>query len=71
VRPPTVLDTHVEFDEVDPDTSYDLTHRALTGRRLPRVYRGAGAGSTEPGPTEPPTLPSDRDQLTDPGRPPF
>jgi hypothetical protein len=39
-----VLDTHVEIDQVDPDTSYDLTHRALTGRRLPRAYQ-----TTEPG----------------------
>lgn len=35
-RPPTVLDTHVELDEIDPDSSYDLTLRSVTGRRLPR-----------------------------------
>jgi hypothetical protein len=43
-RPPTVLDTHIEIRQVDPDTSYDLTQRALTGQRLPRVY-----ATTEPG----------------------
>ncbi|MFI8523430.1 HNH endonuclease [Promicromonospora sukumoe] len=35
-RPPTVLDTHVELDEIDPDSSYDLTLRSVTGRGLPR-----------------------------------
>ena len=50
VRPPTVLDTHVELDRIEPDTSYDLTLRDLTGRRLPRSYRTAqpGAVSTTP-----------------------
>ncbi|MFI2489011.1 HNH endonuclease [Promicromonospora kroppenstedtii] len=38
VRPPTVLDTRVDLDQVDPDTSHNLTLRALTGRRLPRAY---------------------------------
>ncbi|MFJ3404848.1 HNH endonuclease [Promicromonospora sp. NPDC090134] len=37
-RPPTVLDTRVDLDQVDPGTSGDLTMRALTGRRLPRAY---------------------------------
>ncbi|WP_020015510.1 HNH endonuclease signature motif containing protein [Promicromonospora sukumoe] len=37
-RPPTVLDTRVDLNQVDPDTSQDLTLRALTGRRLPRAY---------------------------------
>ncbi|MFD7307131.1 HNH endonuclease [Promicromonospora sp. NPDC059942] len=37
-RPPTVLDTRVDLDQVDPGTSQDLTLRALTGRRLPRAY---------------------------------
>jgi len=48
-RPPTVLDTHVELDQVDPDTSYDLTHRVLTGRRLPRVYRDGAPEDAGPG----------------------
>ncbi|MFC4626879.1 HNH endonuclease [Promicromonospora alba] len=43
-RPPTVLDTHIEIDDIDPDTSHDLTLRALTGQRLPRAYT-----TTEPG----------------------
>jgi hypothetical protein len=60
-RPPTVLDTHIEIDQVDPDTSYDLTHRALTGRRLPRCYRATGSGA----------VPSDPNGPADPDRPPF
>ncbi|MFD2795523.1 HNH endonuclease [Promicromonospora vindobonensis] len=57
-RPPTVLDTHVELDQIDPDTSHDLTLRALTGRHLPRQYT-----TTEPGtaPTSP-TTPTDSDE---------
>ncbi|MGI5186815.1 HNH endonuclease [Promicromonospora sp. CA-289599] len=51
-RPPTVLDTHIEIDEIDPDTSHDLTLRALTGKHLPRPYRttepGAISGADEP-----------------------
>lgn len=65
-RPPTVLDTHVGLDQVDPDTSYDLTHRALTGRRLPRVYQGTGPGGAGAR-----TLPGDGGPSPDPGRPPF
>ncbi len=63
-RPPTVLDTHIEINQIDPDTSHDLSLRALTGRRLPRQY-----ATTEPGaiPTEP-TSPSD---LPSPDDPPF
>lgn len=41
-RTPTVLDTHVDLAEVDPDTSYDLTLRALTGGG------GAGRGGRHP-----------------------
>lgn len=48
-RPPTVLDTHIELDQIDPDTSHDLTLHALTGQHLPRPY-----ASTEPG-----TIPTD------------
>ncbi|WP_369372417.1 HNH endonuclease [Promicromonospora sp. Populi] len=59
VRPPTVLDTHVEIDEVDPESSYDLTLRALTGRRLPRAYQS----------TEPRTVPGDPGNPGDPGDP--
>jgi hypothetical protein len=63
-RPPTVLDTRVDLDDVDPGASYDLTLRALTGRCLPRAYAPTGAavgptGSAEPtappGPGEPPS----------------
>ncbi|MFJ3408336.1 HNH endonuclease [Promicromonospora sp. NPDC090134] len=46
VRPPTVLDTRVDLDLVDPGTSHDLTLRALTRRRLPRAY-AAAASTTE------------------------
>jgi hypothetical protein len=59
-RPPTVLDTHVELGQIDPDTSNDLTLRALTGRHLPRPYE-----TTEPG-----AIPG-ADDRTDPGEPPF
>ncbi len=66
-RPPTVLDTRVDLDQVDPDTSHDLTLRALTGRRLPRAYTT----------TAPATDPSDTSDACDltapsgPGEPPF
>jgi hypothetical protein len=60
-RPPTVLDTHIELDRIDPDTSHDLTLHALTGQRLPRSYQ-----TTEPG-----AVPTDPAAPTDPGRPPF
>ncbi|MFE7508840.1 HNH endonuclease signature motif containing protein, partial [Promicromonospora sp. NPDC057488] len=57
-RPPTVLDTRVDLDQVDPGTSRDLTLRALTGRRLPRAYATtapATADTPDPsGPGEPP-----------------
>jgi hypothetical protein len=43
-RPPTVLDTHIDLDDIDPDTSHDLSLQALTGQRLPRAY-----ATTEPG----------------------
>jgi hypothetical protein len=49
VRQPTVLDTCVEIDRVDPDTSHHLTLRALTGQRPPRGHRTAlPAGPTDP-----------------------
>ncbi|MEV0890557.1 HNH endonuclease [Promicromonospora sp. NPDC050262] len=49
-RPPTVLDTRVDLDQVDPGTSSDLTVRALTGRRLPRAYitTEPAAAATDP-----------------------
>lgn len=63
-RPPTVLDTRVDLDQVDPDTSHDLTMRALTGRRLPRAYATA-APATDTSDTSDPIAPSG------PGEPPF
>jgi hypothetical protein len=66
-RPPTVLDTHVDIDQVDPDTSHDLSLRALTGRRLPRRY-----GTTEPGAIPAETgEPAESTGLPGPGEPPF
>ena len=56
-RPPTVLDPHVELGEVDPDTSGDLSIRALTGQHLPRSYTTAGSAAA-PGDPGPPTDPS-------------
>ncbi|MFI2487692.1 HNH endonuclease, partial [Promicromonospora kroppenstedtii] len=67
VRPPTVLDTRVDLDQVDPDTSHDLTLRALTGRRLPRAY-------TTVVPVTDSSDTSDASDLTapsGPGEPPF
>jgi hypothetical protein len=55
-RPPTVLDTHIELDKVDPATSHDLSLRALTGQRLPRRYATTEAGTTPTSPTVPPDL---------------
>jgi hypothetical protein len=63
-RPPTVLDTHIQLDQIDPDTSGDLTLQALTGQRLPRSYQ-----NDEPG-TVPTTL-TDPATPTDPHEPPF
>jgi hypothetical protein len=60
-RPPTVLDTHIEIDQIDPDTSHDLTLRALTGRRLPRQYA----------PTEPGAIPTEPTSPSSPDDPPF
>ncbi|WP_129785110.1 DUF222 domain-containing protein [Promicromonospora panici] len=67
-RPPTVLDTHIDLDDIDPDTSHDLTLRALTGQHLPRTYQ-----ATEPGAVPPDTTPIDTtaDQPADPNDPPF
>ncbi|MEU4365468.1 hypothetical protein AB0F40_26435, partial [Promicromonospora sp. NPDC023987] len=70
-RPPTVLDTHTELDQIDPDTSHDLTLQALTGQRLPRSYQ-----TTEPGAIpaqDPPThaTPTNTTNPTDPDQPPF
>lgn len=63
-RPPTVLDTHVDLDDVDPESSYDPTLRAVTGRRLPRRYATATSGTMPTGPSGPTSRSS-------PGRPPF
>ncbi|MFD7025786.1 HNH endonuclease signature motif containing protein, partial [Promicromonospora sukumoe] len=57
-RPPTVLDTRVDLDQVDPGTSTDLTMRALAGRRLPRAYSTVTPTAAAPDPS-------------DPGAPPF
>jgi hypothetical protein len=54
IRPPTVLDTHVEIDRIDPDTSHHLTLRALTGQRPPRSsHRTTKRGSVPARPTDP------------------
>ncbi|MEU4385954.1 HNH endonuclease signature motif containing protein [Promicromonospora sp. NPDC023805] len=63
-RPPTVLDTHVDVDQVDPDTSHDLSLRALTGRRLPRQYATTELGAI-------PAEPDESTGLLGPGEPPF
>ena len=63
-RPPTVLDTHIDLDDIDPDTSHDLTLQALTGRHLPRQY-----ATTEPGAI--PGAPNDPGTATDADQPPF
>ncbi|WP_242504594.1 DUF222 domain-containing protein [Promicromonospora panici] len=60
-RPPTVLDTHIDLDDIDPDTSHDLTLRALTGQRLPRTYLTTEPGAVPTAPISPPA----------PGQPPF
>jgi hypothetical protein len=54
-RPPTVLDTHIDLENIDPDTSHDLSLQALTGQRLPRAY-----ATTEPG-----SIPNRSDHSTD------
>ncbi|GHH73141.1 HNH endonuclease signature motif containing protein [Promicromonospora soli] len=59
--PPTVLDTHVQLDQVDQDTSYDLTLHALTGQHLPRQYATAEPGAAPIDPASP----------TDSDEPPF
>jgi hypothetical protein len=64
-RPPTVLDTHIDLDQIDPDTSTDRTLHALTGRRLPRPYRTTQPGAIptgQPTETSDPTGPDDRDK---------
>ncbi|GHH78946.1 hypothetical protein GCM10017772_43630 [Promicromonospora soli] len=67
-RQPTVLDTHAEIEQIDPETSHDLTLRALTGQRLPRPY----TTTIEPGavPTNP-TDPPGSTTSADPDEPPF
>jgi hypothetical protein len=72
-RPPTVLDTHVELDQIDPETSHDLTVRALTGRRLPRGYRsgGSGPGSAPAAVAVPATAAQPAARSAGPGDPPF
>jgi hypothetical protein len=64
-RPPTVLDTHIDLDTIDPDTSTDLTLHTLTGQHLPRPYQTTEPGAI-PGTTDQPT-----DQPTDTNDPPF
>ncbi|MFE7503933.1 HNH endonuclease [Promicromonospora sp. NPDC057488] len=65
-RLPTALDTHVELDDVDPGSSYDLTLRSVTRRRLPRQDVNA---TVEPG--EMPTGSVDPASPTGTGQPPF
>jgi hypothetical protein len=55
-----VLDTHIDLDQIDTDTSHDLTLHALTGQHLPRAY-----ATTEPG-----TVPTEA-APTNPDDPPF
>jgi hypothetical protein len=64
-RPPTVLDTHIALDDIDPDTSHDLSLQALTGQRLPRAYATTEPGS---GPNRPdhPSDPANSPDLTRP-----
>jgi hypothetical protein len=61
-----VLDTHIDLDQIDTDTSHDLTLHALTGQHLPRAYTTTEPGtvSTEAAPTEPASPPF-------PDEPPF
>jgi hypothetical protein len=63
-RPPTVLDTHIDIGQIDPDTSHDLTLQALTGQRLPRAYQ-----TTEPGAM--PSDPANPTETKNPDQPPF
>ena len=63
-RPPTVLDTHIDLDHIDPDTSHDLTLRALTGQHLPSAYATTEPGAIPPTPNEP-------DRPTETDDPPF
>jgi hypothetical protein len=65
-RQPTVLDTHIDLDEIDPDTSHDLTLHALTGQHLPRSYQ-----RTEPGAVPIDPTPTDPAGSGDLGKPPF
>ncbi|GAA2224878.1 hypothetical protein GCM10010413_18920 [Promicromonospora sukumoe] len=58
-RPATVLDTHVEIEEVDPVASSDLTLRFLTGRRLQHESASAEPGTTPTQTTGSPSGPDD------------
>jgi hypothetical protein len=64
-RPPTVLDTHIDLDHIDPDTSHDLTLQALTRQHLPRPYQTTEPGTIPSNPDEP------HDKPADPSDPPF
>jgi hypothetical protein len=67
IRRPTVLDTHIDLDDIDPDTSHDLSLQALTGQRLPRAY-----ATTEPGSVpNRPDHPTDPTSQAHPDEPPF
>ncbi|MEU4386383.1 HNH endonuclease [Promicromonospora sp. NPDC023805] len=70
-RPPTVLDTHIDLGEIDPDTSQDLSLRAMTGQRLPRVYATTEPGSVPIHPDRPihPDHGTDRTHPTDQAAP--
>ncbi len=57
-RPPTVLDTHIDLDQIDPDTSYHLTQQALTGQHLPRPYTTTEPGAIPATRASPPTPPT-------------
>lgn len=47
-RPPTVLDTRIGIDQVDPGTSYDLSLRVLTGPRRTGTEMSAAGARTRP-----------------------
>lgn len=66
-RPPTVLDTHIDLENIDPDTSHDLSLRALTGQRLPRAYATTEPGSVPNRPDDP----TDPTSQAHPDEPPF
>ncbi len=70
-RPPTVLDTHIDLDQIDPDTSYHLTQQALTGQHLPRPYTTTEPGAIPANPADADPANADPANPPSPGDPPF